>query len=65
MKNYRRVLNIDEAIVAAEKKYKELVAQAEALAAKISAARSAQIKPLETKVNKMLAQVGMPNARIK
>ncbi|RYZ58634.1 MAG: DNA repair protein RecN [Chitinophagaceae bacterium] len=59
------VLNIDEAIVAAEKKYGELVSQAESLAAKISAARSAQVKPLETKVNKMLAQVGMPNARIK
>ncbi|MBB1283618.1 DNA repair protein RecN [Flavisolibacter sp. BT320] len=59
------VLNIDEAIAAAEKKYNDLIAQAEALAAKISAARSAQIKPLEIQVNKMLAQVGMPNARIK
>jgi DNA repair protein RecN (Recombination protein N) len=59
------VLNIDEAIATAEKKYNDLIAQAEALAAKISAARSAQIKPLETQVNKMLAQVGMPNARIK
>lgn len=59
------VLNIDEAIASAEKKHNELTSQAEALAAKISAARSAQIKPLETKVNKMLAQVGMPNARIK
>jgi DNA repair protein RecN (Recombination protein N) len=59
------VLNIDEAIALAEKKYNELTNQAEAMAAKISAARSAQINPLETKVNKMLAQVGMPNARIK
>lgn len=59
------VLNIDEAIASAEKKYNELTSAAEALAAKISAARSAEIKPLETKVNKMLAQVGMPNARIK
>ena len=59
------VLNIDEAIGSADKKFKELVAQAEALAAKMSAARAAQIKPLETKVNAMLAQVGMPNARIK
>ena len=59
------VLNIDEAILSAEKKYNGFISEAEALAAKISAARSAQIKPLETKVNKMLAQVGMPNARIK
>jgi DNA repair protein RecN (Recombination protein N) len=59
------VLNIDEAIGSADKKFKELVAQAEALAAKMSAARAAQIKPLETRVNAMLAQVGMPNARIK
>lgn len=59
------VLNIDEAISSAEKKYNEFISQAEALATKISAARSAQIKPLETQVNKMLAQVGMPNARIK
>lgn len=59
------VLNIDEAITAAEKKYSDLTGQAEALAAKISAARSAQIRPLETTVNKMLAQVGMPNARIR
>ncbi|HEY1020859.1 MAG TPA: DNA repair protein RecN [Flavisolibacter sp.] len=59
------VLNIDEAIAAAEKKYNEFISQAEALAGKISAARLAQIKPLESQVNKMLAQVGMPNARIK
>ncbi|HVF82333.1 MAG TPA: hypothetical protein VM884_10380, partial [Flavisolibacter sp.] len=59
------VLNIDEAIAGAEKKYTELVKQAESLAQKISAARTAQIKPLEENVNKMLIQVGMPNARIK
>lgn len=59
------VLNIDEAIASAEKKYYDALQQAEALAQKISAARKAQTKPLETQVNKMLAQVGMPNARIK
>ena len=59
------VLNIDEAIALAEKRFNHLTSQAEELATKISAARSAQIKPLETKVNRMLAQVGMPNARIK
>jgi DNA repair protein RecN (Recombination protein N) len=59
------VLNIDDAIVAAEKAFADLLQQAEDLATKISAARKAQVKPLETEVNKMLKQVGMPNARIK
>jgi DNA repair protein RecN (Recombination protein N) len=58
------VLNIDDAIVRAEKKYNDLLKQAEELAAKISSARKAQVKPLEQQVNKMLGQVGMPNARL-
>ena len=32
---------------------------------KITAGRTKQAKPLEEKVNKLLAQVGMPNAKIK
>jgi DNA repair protein RecN (Recombination protein N) len=59
------VLNIDDAIAANEKKYNGLLQQAEELASNISSARKAQIKPLEQQVNQMLAQVGMPNARIK
>ncbi len=59
------VLNIDEAIANAEKLCNELTGKAEAMAAKIAAARLAETKPLETTVNRMLAQVGMPNARIK
>jgi len=59
------VLNIDDAIAAAEKNLAELNEKAEALAAKISAARKGQIKGLEGQVNKMLVQVGMPNARLK
>ncbi len=59
------VLNIDDAIAEAEKKFAKLQEEAEGLATKISVARKAQVKPLETQVNKMLAQVGMPNARIK
>ena len=35
------------------------------LAKKISASRQKQIKPLEEKINRLLVQVGMPNARIK
>lgn len=59
------VLNIDDAIAAADRQYATALQQAEDLAAKISTARKAQVKPLETQVNKMLGQVGMPNARIK
>lgn len=59
------VLNIDEAITTAEKKYDLLLKKAEELAAKISDARKSQIKPLEQQVNKMLGQVGMPAARLK
>ncbi|MBL7750006.1 MAG: DNA repair protein RecN, partial [Chitinophagaceae bacterium] len=40
-------------------------ARAQHLAKSLSAARKKQIKPLEEKVNQMLAQVGMPNARLK
>ena len=39
--------------------------QAEENAAKISALRKKQVKPLEQQVGKMLAQVGMPNAVLK
>ena len=59
------VLNIDEEIKEAEKEYEQRLQQAEALAAKISVARKEQVKPLEKKVNLMLNQVGMPNARLK
>ncbi len=59
------VLNIDEAISAAERSYTAQLQGAEDLATKLSAARKAQVKPLETQVNKMLVQVGMPNARIR
>lgn len=59
------VLNIDDAIAEAEKEYSQLLEKAEEGAAKISAGRKAQVKPLEGQVNKMLAQVGMPNARLK
>lgn len=59
------VLNIDEAIQQKEKEYKQLFNDAKSLAEKISAGRQKQIKPLEEKVNKLLAQVGMPNAKLK
>ena len=59
------VLNIDEAIRQKEKESFQLKDEAAKLAKKISDARQKQIKPLEEKVNRLLAQVGMPNARLK
>jgi len=59
------VLNIDDAIAAAETEVTQRLAKANELAGTISAARKKQIAPLENDVNKMLAQVGMPNARLK
>lgn len=59
------VLNIDEAIQQKEKSCKGLLEKTRQLAEKISAARQKQVKPLEDKVNKLLAQVGMPNAKLK
>jgi DNA repair protein RecN (Recombination protein N) len=58
------VLNIDEAIQQKEKESRMLYDTAVTQAKKISAARQKQIKPLEEKVNKLLVQVGMPNARL-
>jgi DNA repair protein RecN (Recombination protein N) len=59
------VLNIDETIQLKEKQAAQLLNDATAQAKKISAVRLKQIKPLEEKVNKLLAQVGMPNAKLK
>ncbi len=59
------VLHIDDSIMAAEKKVVKLEKEARAMAEKISAARHKQAAPLEQQVNKLLAQVGMPNARLK
>ena len=58
------VLNIDDEIASIEKEFAQLMQQAEDIAAKVSKARQAQVAPLEKKVNTMLAQVGMPNARL-
>lgn len=59
------VLNIDETIQQKEKESNRLTEEAAKLAKKISEARQKQIKPLEDKVNKLLTQVGMPNAKLK
>jgi DNA repair protein RecN (Recombination protein N) len=59
------VLHIDEEIQKKEKESNRLFEETGKLAKKITAARTKEIKPLEEKVNKLLVQVGMPNARLK
>jgi DNA repair protein RecN (Recombination protein N) len=59
------VLDIDENITAKETEVKKLSDSANKMAATISKNRLAQIKPLEEKVNGLLVQVGMPNAKLK
>ena len=59
------VLNIEETIQQKEKETNRLRAEAKKTAEKITAGRNKQVKPLEDKVNKLLAQVGMPNAKLK
>jgi len=58
------VLNIDEAIAGKDKIVQQLLGKAAEMAAKLSANRTRQVKPLQDKVNKLLNQVGMPNARL-
>lgn len=59
------VLNIDSQLSEKEKLSGELKRLCQEIAAKISSARKKQAPPLEQKVNKLLAQVGMPNARLR
>lgn len=57
------VQNMDELIRQKETETKKLQEDVIRLAEKISAGRKKQIRPLEEKVNKLLVQVGMPNAK--
>ncbi len=59
------VLNIDEAIRQKDEELIKLHNAALLLAKKIADNRRKQISPFETKVNKLLSQVGMPNAKLK
>ncbi len=59
------VLNIDTQIIEKEKEVAKLLEDAKTIAHKISEGRKKQVKPLEEKVNKLLVQVGMPNARLR
>ncbi len=59
------VLNIDDTIAEKEKEVKETLQKAEDIAKSISTRRKKEIPGLEQKVNVLLHQVGMPNARLK
>lgn len=59
------VLEIDGQLQLKEKEAGRLFTEAKRIAAVISEGRNKQVKPLENKVNKLLGQVGMPNARLK
>jgi DNA repair protein RecN (Recombination protein N) len=59
------VLDIAETIRQKEKESSRLFEEAAKMAVQISANRQQQVKPLEDKVNKLLAQVGMPNAKLR
>ncbi|HET9433156.1 MAG TPA: AAA family ATPase, partial [Chitinophagaceae bacterium] len=54
-----------ESIQQKEKEVLETKQTLNAVADKISVERKKQVKPLEEKVNKLLLQVGMPNAKLK
>jgi DNA repair protein RecN (Recombination protein N) len=59
------VFNIGSAIEKAEKEAERLHGECIDISSRISANRKQQIKPFTEKVNKLLAQVGMPNAQLK
>lgn len=59
------VLDIDSSLQQAELEVVRQWEQLQQLAGRLSENRVRQIKPFETKVNTLLVQVGMPNARIR
>ncbi len=59
------VLQIDHLIEQKETGSRQLYERAGDLAKKISEGRRKQVKPFDEKVNKLLVQVGMPNAQLK
>ena len=60
-----KILHLDEDIARLEKQATSQLKKATEFAAVITANREKQIAPLEKKSTKLLAQVGMPNARLK
>ena len=64
-KKLKDVLDIDDEIKELESAIRSAFEQTEKLAVQLSERRKKQVKPFEQKVNKLLVQVGMPNARLK
>ena len=60
-----KTTNLSEGILQKQKESDALFEEAFAVAEKLSLHRQKQIKPFEEKVNRLLSQVGMPNAKIK
>ncbi|HEY4061564.1 MAG TPA: DNA repair protein RecN [Puia sp.] len=63
--NLKASLQVDERIAAGEKEVNRLLQESQKRAGVLSKKRQAQVGPLEEQVNKLLKQVGMPNARLK
>jgi DNA repair protein RecN (Recombination protein N) len=61
----RDSLQVDERLLAGEKEVSRLLQEAKKKAVVLSRSRQAQVEPLEQQVNRLLKQVGMPNARLK
>lgn len=59
------VLNLDDQLLALEQEQARLKENLQQLAGQISAYRKEQAAPFAQRVNELLAQVGMPNARLK
>ncbi len=59
------VFNISNNIEKLEKETDKLLGEANSVSKKINFNRNAQIKPFTQNVNKLLSQIGMPNAQIK
>lgn len=61
----QKVTNLTEAITQKEKQSQEYYKEALKLSEVISGNRQKEIEPFTEKVNKLLARVGMPNAKVK
>jgi len=61
----QKITNLEESIADKEKISQQYFNEALKLAKNISQKRQKEIAPFEEKVNKLLSQVGMPNAKIK
>ncbi|HMI60885.1 MAG TPA: DNA repair protein RecN [Puia sp.] len=58
-------LQVDESIAAGEKEVNRMLQEVKKKATVLSKGRQGQVEQLEQQVNKLLKQVGMPNARLK